>query len=135
MCIGWLSYNDFSSIFVPYWIRFYIAFPLCLATFFLGSIAGLQLGWRNTHGEADCFVDTGFYKYSRNPQYVLFAVCFIFLGIWVASAKALGLLALLSFWYLRAPFPEEKWLEQHYGEIYLDYKEKVPRYFGWSKNA
>ena len=111
----------------------YIAMPIFLLSFTLGSIAALQLGWRNTHGEAIQFVKTGFYKYSRNPQYVLFSISFLTLGIWAASLEALILLLLLSFLYLRAPFPEEKWLEKKYGETYLVYKREVSRYFGFIK--
>lgn len=135
ICIGWLIYSEHSSFNLPDWFRFYICMPLFVITFALGSIAAFQLGWRNTHGEAVKFVNTGFYKYSRNPQYVLYSISFLCLGFWASSVKALILLALLAMWYLRAPFLEEQWLEQQYGESYLSYKRQVSRYFGWSKNA
>ncbi len=131
VCIGWLIYSEHSSFTLPNSIRFYICMPLFMVTFILGSIAAFQLGWRNTHGEAVKFIKTGFYKYSRNPQYVLFSISFLCLGFWAASIKAFVLLTLSAMWYLRAPFPEERWLEQQYGASYLTYKQQVPRYFGW----
>lgn len=131
ICIVTLIYLDHSNIDVPYWLRFYISMPSFILTFILGSIAATQLGWSNTHGIAEKFVANGLYRYSRNPQYVFYSASFIFLGLWAASAKAFVLLLLLSFWYLRAPFPEEKWLEKQYGEEYLKYKLKVPRYLGF----
>ena len=134
MCIGLLIYQEFSSFDLPVWVRFYLAFPIFIITFTLGTISALQLGWSNTHGVAEKFVSKGFYKYSRNPQYVFYSMSFVSLGLWVASLKALLLLTLLSFWYLRAPFSEEKWLESQYGQTYLDYKNSVPRYLGWRKN-
>ena len=133
VCICWLIYSDNSSMNLPCWLRLYVAMPTFIITFSLGSVAAFQLGWRNTHGEAMKFVKTGFYKYSRNPQYVLFSISFLCLGVWASSLKALILLLLLSFWYLLAPFPEERWLEKQYGKVYLFYKRKVPRYFGWPK--
>jgi protein-S-isoprenylcysteine O-methyltransferase Ste14 len=134
VCICVLIYIEHSSLALPSWLRFYFAMPLFFLSFALGTVAAKQLGWANTHGIAEKFVARGFYKYSRNPQYVFYSVSFISLGIWAASAKALVLLTLLSFWYLRAPFPEERWLESKYGERYTTYKNRVPRYFGWHRS-
>ena len=134
-CIGWLIYMENSSINIPYWLRFYLSMPGFIITFALGTVAAMQLGWANTHGVAEKFVASGFYKYSRNPQYVFYSASFLLLGLWAASLKALVLLLLLSFEYLRLPFPEEKWLESKYGNVYLTYKNNVPRYLGWPKKA
>ncbi len=135
VCIGVLIYLEHSTVNIPDWLRFYIGMPGFGVTFFLGSVAAFQLGWSNTHGTTDGFVTDGFYQYSRNPQYIFYSISFLLLGLWAASPKASVLLLLLAFWYLRAPFPEEKWLEKQYGEKYLKYKRQVPRYFGWQGNA
>ncbi len=134
-CIGWLIYAQHSTMNFPHWLRFYLAMPSAILFFALGTIAAKQLGWANTHGIADSFITTGFYRYSRNPQYVFYAAGFLFLGIWAASFKALLLLIFLSAWYLRAPFPEEKWLEDKYGQQYISYKNITPRYFGLARNV
>lgn len=135
VCICSLIYLDNSTINIPYWLRFYLAMPGFIVTFLFGTVAAAQLGWSNTHGVAEKFVASGFYRYSRNPQYVFYSISFLLLGLWVASFKALILLVLLGVWYLRAPFPEEVWLEKQYGEKYLNYKKQVSRYFGRSGNA
>lgn len=135
VCIAGVIYWDNSSLYCPAWLRFYLAIPTFIVTFVLGTIAASQLGWRNTHGEAVQFVASGVYKYSRNPQYVFYAVSFLFLGIWAASLYALILLSILSLWYLLAPFSEEQWLEKQYGEIYTTYKNRVPRYLGRRKQS
>lgn len=129
ICISGIIYLDHSSINLSNGLRFYAAMPGFIVLFTLGTVAAGQLGWQNTHGVAEKFVVSGFYKYSRNPQYVFYSISFLCLGLWAASLKALLLLLLLSFWYLRAPFPEEKWLEEKYGEAYLNYKNRVARYF------
>lgn len=133
ICIGWLVFAEYASMSLPNWLRLYVAMPGTVIFFTLGTIAAMQLGWTNTHGIAERFIATGFYKYSRNPQYVFYSLGFLLLGIWAASLKALVLLLLLGVWYLRAPFSEEKWLETQYGQEYMKYKNSVPRYWSWSK--
>lgn len=134
VCILWLIFSDNSSINLPEWLRFYVALPIFIVSFLAGTVAAFQLGWRNTHGEAASFIDTGLYKYSRNPQYVFYSISFVFLGLWVASNSALMLLIPLACWYLFAPFAEERWLERHYGEIYIRYKRRTPRYLGITRD-
>jgi len=135
ICIIGLAIKEWGALGIPDSIRFYLALPLFLGSFVLGTVGFVHLGWRNTHGEADKFVQSGIYRFSRNPQYVLYSISFVSLGILVASWQAILLLVVLSGWYLVAPYPEEKWLEAHYGEEYLAYKQKVSRYIGWSKRA
>jgi len=129
LSIAALAYFEWGAIDIPSTIRFWVAMPIFLIAFTLGSVAASNLGWTNTHGVENGFVDKGFYRFSRNPQYVLFSICFIALSLVIASPKALVLLWLLAVWYLIAPFPEERWLEDRYGEQYLNYKQRVPRYF------
>ena len=130
LCIGLISWFEWSSLDIPHWLRFYVALPMFVIAAVLGTVAFLQLGWRNSHGEAAGFIETGLYKYSRNPQYVFYSIACIFLGVSVASSKAIVLLVLAIFCYLSAPFPEERWLAKQYGEKYLAYKRRVPRYLG-----
>jgi len=40
--------------------------------------------------------------------------------------------ALRSVWFLLAPFAEEPWLEEHYGDAYREYKKQCPRFLGQS---
>ena len=107
-----------------------MALPVFLFSFSIGMLGTYQLGWKNTHGIAEGFIDSGLYRFSRNPQYVLYSISFLSLAVLVASIKGAILLSLLAAWYLLAPFPEEKWLENKYGEAYREYKSKVPRYIG-----
>ena len=134
VCVCGLIVLDHSTLSIPAWLRFYVAAPVFLFTFFLGTVAAVQLGWKNTHGIAEEFVAAGLYRFSRNPQYVCYSTSFLMLGIWAASANALILLLTLSLWYLRAPISEESWLEKQYGDVYKAYKAKVPRYLGFGGN-
>lgn len=130
VCIAIVIYTNHSTWNIPQSLRYYLALPIFVCSFLIGTIAAFQLGWKNTHGIADRFIEQGMYKFSRNPQYVLYAMSFLSLAVFVASIKAAILLSLLALWYLLAPFPEEKWLEREYGEAYTLYKAKVSRYLG-----
>jgi protein-S-isoprenylcysteine O-methyltransferase Ste14 len=123
-----LAYFEWGTMNVSDNARFWVALPILCISFSIGGIAALNLGWKNTHGIENGFIEHGLYRYSRNPQYVLFSISFIAASIFIASPKAMILLWLLALWYLIAPFPEERWLEERYGDQYLNYKQRVPRY-------
>lgn len=74
-------------------------------------------------------ITTGFYKISRNPQ--LFSIYIIFLGhiLMIGSWISLIILLISIFGSHYSILGEEKRLNEQYGDSYLEYKEKVPRYF------
>ena len=124
-----LAYLEWEAIYISPNLRYWVALPIFVISFLLGSSAAFNLGWKNTHGIENGFEERGLYRFSRNPQYVSFSISFIALSIFIASTKAMVLLWLLAAWYLIAPFPEESWLQERYGEQYSNYKRRVPRYF------
>ncbi|WP_460242227.1 methyltransferase family protein [Aurantivibrio infirmus] len=132
-CIFVLAVEQWGALSLSTFYRFYISLPIFIVFFSFGSIGVLNLGWKNTHGEAMGFVNTGMYRFSRNPQYVCYAISFVALGIVISSSEALALLGLTSLWYLIAPFSEEKWLEENYGDSYLEYRANTPRYFNFGR--
>ena len=77
---------------------------------------------------------TGRYEICRNPCYS--GIMFVCIGI-LLFAHNLWLLILPIFYYLLMSvmmiFSEEKWLEDQYGETYLNYKKKVNRVIPWFK--
>lgn len=74
-------------------------------------------------------VTRGLYKFSRNPQWVTFALVMIGFSFMVGSWVVLGLLLVrLTMNHFRI-LGEEQALELQYGESYLFYKGAVPRYF------
>ncbi len=71
----------------------------------------------------------GPFRFSRNPIYLSFTL--IYLGITIATNALWPLLLLpvvLVIVQLRALYPEEKYLEQRFGEEYLRYKARVRRW-------
>lgn len=72
---------------------------------------------------------TGLYKFSRNPQWVTFALGMIGFSLMVGSWTVLALLSVRVIMNHFRILGEEKALEDQYGESYLKYKMSVPRYF------
>ena len=109
-------------------LRVFIGVFLVLAGFGAAFYATFYLGWRNAHGEARGLKTDGWYRWSRNPVYVVSIVGMIGIALLVNSSLVTCLLILWALTYLVAPFLEEPWLENEYGQAFLDYKEKVPRF-------
>ncbi|MDX2265231.1 MAG: isoprenylcysteine carboxylmethyltransferase family protein [Hyphomicrobiales bacterium] len=76
------------------------------------------------------FVKGGVYKYSRNPMYI--GLILIYLGLAAALGSVWALvLAPLFIAYLRyfAVSREEAYLKRRFGEPYIAYMRRVPRWF------
>ena len=74
-------------------------------------------------------ITTGVYRYSRNPQmlglYILFMGMILVIGSWI-NLIFLVISAICAHFSVLG---EEKSLEQQYGDSYLEFKRKIPRYF------
>jgi protein-S-isoprenylcysteine O-methyltransferase Ste14 len=121
---------DFDSFVLPH---FWWRLPLALVLFLLASAIGTwsfsTFGLRTTIGLGDRLITDGPYRYSRNPQYV------------GDSLNIIGYMVLTNSWMvwiigvlgvmlnILAPFTEEPWLEERFGDRYLAYKRRVPRFF------
>ena len=74
-------------------------------------------------------ITNGLYKISRNPQmvgiYIMFGGMTLVIGSWI-NLIFLGISIITSHFSILG---EENSLEQQYGESYLQFKKKIPRYF------
>lgn len=75
-------------------------------------------------------VRTGPYRFTRNPIYLAFSLLHLGIALWVNSAWLFSTLvvAICVMTYLVIP-REERYLERHFGEDYLQYKAIVRRWF------
>ncbi len=123
--LGIMDWNRFSW---PASMRWGVGLPLVV----LGNIAvwwGVnKIGYAATSGEASGLKTDGLYAWSRNPQYVADITILIGWGILAASPWALSVFALGFVVLVIAPFAEEPWLEERYGNSYREYRSKVRRY-------
>jgi protein-S-isoprenylcysteine O-methyltransferase Ste14 len=88
----------------------------------------LQMGWRNAFGEKKGLVTDGWFAISRNPVYVVTWIDQVGWGLILAQWSVTVLLALWALLYVLAPFLEERWLEQEYGDDFPRYKSNVARF-------
>lgn len=120
---------DFNSSILDAWLRFPIGLILHIAGTIIGSWSFSTLGLRATIGLGDELVTKGPYQYSRNPQYIGDILHIVGFMVITNSWMTWGIGVLGIVLNLLAPFSEEPWLENKYGEAYLQYKKRVPRFF------
>lgn len=131
-----LSLLDFDSFILPgLRVRLPIALVFLIFGGWLGSWSFLKFGLRTTIGLVQKLITSGPYRFTRNPQYI------------GDSANILGFMILTNSWMAwvmgilgitlntLAPFTEEPWLEEKFGEAYRNYKKEVPRFFNWRKES
>lgn len=123
--LGIMGWGDISS---SGWLRYGIGVPLIL----FGNIAVwmevAHFGVAQTGGAKGSLRTDGLYRYSRNPQY-LADVTIISGWMLLSSAPvaiAVGLAAILVL--VAAPFAEEPWLRNEYGEDYERYLSRTRRF-------
>jgi protein-S-isoprenylcysteine O-methyltransferase Ste14 len=71
----------------------------------------------------------GIYQYSRNPMYASFIFLNTATFLYLPSLLLLGVMIYGMVVHHFIILGEEKFLENQFGEAYLNYKAKVPRYF------
>ena len=113
------------------WLK-YISSLTAVIGFFFTIISLINLGKSTRLGlpnEDTVFKDVGLYKISRNPMYVgfnLFTISSILLTANMITLFA-GLFSIYSYHLIIKG--EEIFLEHRFGQKYLNYKQKVRRYF------
>jgi protein-S-isoprenylcysteine O-methyltransferase Ste14 len=132
-------WGGFPYIYGPVdWPTVHVSTGFCILgwVILVGGLAILfsamtRLGLRRSVGvEGERLEETGFYRISRNPQVIgcsFFAIGFAIL--W-PSLYALGWVLLLYAMLHMMVLTEEEHLCQVYGEAYVSYCKRVPRYLG-----
>jgi protein-S-isoprenylcysteine O-methyltransferase Ste14 len=112
-------------------IPFLMRLLLCVLTFAI-AIMFILLSHRalfKSHQPAKSLITEGILRYVRNPMYLgilLLYVAFIFLSISLISIAGFFLIFLIYNWMVNF---EEKILEDLFGNQWLEYKEKIPKWF------
>ncbi|RDI71903.1 methyltransferase family protein [Halopelagius longus] len=127
--IAGVTYLDWNGLGLP---RPVLAVGGVLFVVWYGAAiaAGLDLGVEETKGLKGELRTGGWYRYSRNPQYVCYVVATVGFAAMAGSALVAALCAIYLAWWVALPFAEEPWLREEYGEAYERYAERVPRFVG-----
>ncbi len=103
---------------------------------FLGifGLAFVLWGMRNINikqmfGLKGNLIVQGPFRFSRNPEYLGF-ISLLVSGLIISGSIYVFIVNLIGIiWFLLAPLTEEKWLYEQFGESYVKYTNKVPRFF------
>jgi len=124
------------SIFTPITtgLLFYAGFLLLVivATIYALSIKAFI---KTKNGITMC----GIYKFSRNPMYVALFLAFVSFSLMAWQVEPVNGLVILIIAILKTVIvhwmvlKEEQFLTEKYGDIFLKYMNKTPRYLGLSK--
>ena len=125
VALGVLGWGELG---LPRWLRFGAGIPLIVIGNIVVWSAVAGFGIHKTGGAVGTLQTGGFYRFSRNPQYV--ADIAIVLG-WMALTSAplamlVGFAAIIVL--AAAPFSEEPWLRSQYGSDFDKYAAQVRRY-------
>jgi protein-S-isoprenylcysteine O-methyltransferase Ste14 len=123
-----LLVSDWNNWIISKPIRFFVGIPVIVIGSLLVSWGFATLGIKNTSGIKSQFIASGPYRFTRNPQYlgdvILFSGIILFSNsLYVAIVHILG-----GIVFLIAPLAEEMWLEQQYGNQYVQYKNTTVRF-------
>ncbi len=103
-------------------------FLVGLAIYFPGVFAFVLALFDFKKAPADMPATHGMYRWSRNPQWAAFGLVVLSTGLMVGSLAAIGLLSVrIALNHFRI-LGEERACLSAYGDAYLDYMERVPRY-------
>ncbi|PLR83703.1 methyltransferase family protein [Bacillus sp. V33-4] len=115
-------------------ILFNILHPLSNILIFAGLII-ITIGWRGIHSGNGDLIKNGIYRFVRHPQYSGFMLTIIgFLVQW-PTIITLIMAPILMIMYTRLAMKEEKAMIDTFGNEYMEYMKKVPRFFPKLLNA
>jgi len=119
------------SIFLPLQLGtswFWIGLPIYILGYIVFLIAVVNI---NTTPVGEVFTK-GMYCYSRHPM--VLAMLAMNIGIGIASASWLFLLAAIVIMFVPDAQIEEKYCLEKYGKAYKEYMNKTPRWIGLPKS-
>lgn len=78
---------------------------------------------------SQAIVESGLYRYTRNPMYLGMLLSLTGIAIWLGSVSVLvGLPIFVMLITTQQIIPEEQTLTKKFGQTYLDYKHRVRRW-------
>lgn len=122
----WLHWSTWLNSFIPIYIRLlvgsvFLGFGLYLARKTMQMVFGEE---RNPPQ----VIDEGVYAFCRHPMYLAAILIYVAFIMYSWSLIAAGVLVLALFFYGYIARYEEKLLKAFFGESYISYIEKVPRW-------
>lgn len=130
-----LGILDWNRWIVPGPVRLVAGLVVAPAGFVLGFRAMRRLTISASFGLQGQLVTDGLYRFSRNPQYVAFTAGYLGFALLCNSLPTLVTAVLLGVELCLCPLSEEPWLRERYGQPYVEYASRVPRFLGIPRAA
>ncbi|MHA2025852.1 MAG: methyltransferase family protein [Candidatus Thorarchaeota archaeon] len=130
--VGFLDWDSLGPI---HWIRFFIGGIIIPISSILAFWGLRTLSIHQSLGLEGELVTAGPYQYSRNPQYLALILFYISMILITSSYFAFISGILLILMYAITPLSEEPWLEDQFGEAYIEYRKSVSRFLGFSSQT
>jgi protein-S-isoprenylcysteine O-methyltransferase Ste14 len=127
---GLIGFFDFDALGYGFWVRIFVGGSAILLGGGVALVGVRTLSANQSFGLRGKLVTEGPYQYSRNPQYVGFISMYAGVILVTYSFMALVTGAFMIILFAILPFSEEPWLIQQYGEAYVEYCRRVPRFIG-----
>lgn len=108
-------------------ILFNILHPLS-NVFIVSGLIIISMGWRGVHSGNGQLITSGIYRFVRHPQYSGFILAIIGFLIQWPTFITLIMAPILLVMYTRLAKKEEKDMIEQFGEDYISYMKKVPRF-------
>lgn len=125
-----VAFLDWNTLGLPRLPSLAVGLPLFISGFVVALAAGYDLGTEETAGLSGELRTGGWYRYSRNPQYVGYIVASVGFALLANSVLVAALCGLYICWWLVLPLAEEPWLREEYGAAYEQYADCTPRFVG-----
>lgn len=122
--VGIVIYALFATVKIEYtWL-----FVLGLVCYLLGLLL-CAISIVNFSSPSDVGMNTnGIYRFSRNPMYVSYFVCFVGMAALTQSLVLLGMVVIFQISAHWIILSEERWCLETFGLPYAQYMKKVRRY-------
>lgn len=133
-CIGFgsaifIGFVEWGILDVPAFLRWGLGLVLLIFGNVVVWAGVLHLGFAATSGAKGSLRTTGLYRYSRNPQYLADIAILVGIGILSASIMSWPVIITGIVALALAPFSEEPWLLEKYGDAYAEYLMTTRRFF------
>ena len=122
--IGMFVYLIFLTVKVDFSWKFYAGTACYLLGLFLCAVAIVNFSSPDNAG----MNMNGIYRFSRNPMYVAYFVCFLGMAMLTQSLILFGVVwvfQISAHWIILA---EERWCKEQFGTTYEQYMQRVRRY-------
>ena len=117
------------KLFTTPWVGVAVGLPLIFIGIGLSGWSVFEAGETEIEKPTKLLLG-GPYSLSRNPMYVAWTLMYLGIGLTANSLWIVVLLpAVVAFTHIFDVLREERFLEKKFGEEYIQYKERVRRYF------